>query len=85
MWYIGDEPGVDGWWVELVEVGAIKGACPAVDQGRNPAGGWLPVSGATWPEAKGPRRRGETTIIPGCESSTICGYFFFFPPLPGSV
>ena len=33
--------------------GGIKAACPAVDQGRNPAGGWLPVSGVTWPEAKG--------------------------------
>lgn len=25
MWYIGDEPGVDGWWVELVEGGNQSG------------------------------------------------------------
>lgn len=41
---------------------AIKGACPALDQGRNPAGGWLLVSGVTWPEARDPHRRGETMI-----------------------
>lgn len=38
--------------------------CPAVDQGRNPAGGWLlPVSGGTWLKARDPRRRGEIIII----------------------
>lgn len=25
MWYIGDEPGVDGWWVGLVEGGYQSG------------------------------------------------------------
>lgn len=46
-------------------VGGIKGACPALDQGRNPAGGWLPVSGVTWPEARDPHRSPETIIISG--------------------
>ncbi len=55
--------------------GCIKAACPAVDQGRNPAGGWLPVSGVTWPEARDPHRRGETIIISGW---SLVQYLDFF-------
>lgn len=57
--------------------GISKGACPAVDQGRNPAGGWLPVSGVTWPEARDPHRRGETIIIPGWSLVQYVDCFFF--------
>lgn len=63
----GNKMGVDGWE-------GIKAACPAVDQGRNPAGGWLPVSGVTWPEAKDPHRKGETIIISGW---SLLQYIFF--------
>lgn len=53
----------------------IKAACPAVDQGRNPAGGWLPLSGETWPEARDPHRRGATVIISG---RSLVQYVDFF-------
>lgn len=56
----------------------IKAVCPAVDRGRNPAGGWLAVSGVTWPEAEDPHRRGETIIISGWSLVQCVDLFFFW-------
>lgn len=56
--------------------GGIKAACTAVGEGRNFAGGWLPVSRVTRPEAKDPHRRDETIIISGWSLVQYVDFFF---------
>lgn len=60
---------------ELVGAGGIKAACPAVDQGKNPASGCLAVSGVSWPEAEDPQDSLNDPFWVG--PCTLCGFYFW--------
>lgn len=71
MWVDWWGAGAGWWWWWGV---CIKAACPAVDQGRNPASGWLSQEyhgQRQWIPVKG------WMIIFGWGSCTRCGFYFW--------
>lgn len=62
--------------VKLGGADGIKGACPAVDQGRNPAGGWAACLQNNMAGGEGSAQGGWDRRHYWVESCTICGFLF---------